>query len=69
MISVLTNAYNDKEVTTAMCVFDEMEEYFCTVYCNNGKCDSCTVKHLCYDIVHAREYLEKLHDERGVNNG
>lgn len=64
MITVKTTCYNDYEVTTAMCCFDVAEEFFRDVYCE-GRCEDCNVKHLCYDLTKVKEYLEKVHNERG----
>lgn len=60
MITLRVNPYSKKELERLADLLKAMELHMNFNYCKDNFCKTCEYRHLCYDLVSAREHAEKL---------
>lgn len=66
MITVKTNCYNANEKGPLAEALKAAVNKFINNYCTpQAECQTCEYRHLCYDLIKARNYAVKLAQEVG----
>lgn len=66
MITVKTNCYNTNEKGSLAVALNAAVKEFINNYCTpQAHCQTCEFRHLCYDLIKARDYAVKLAQEVG----
>lgn len=61
MITIKTNAYTNEERNALDFVLRESVKAFINKYCDpKVRCAECAYRHVCYDVLKARDYMTKL---------
>lgn len=61
MITIKTNVYTNKERIALANVMEISAREFINKYCNpQTRCAECDYRHVCYDVLKARDYIVKL---------
>lgn len=64
MISIKKNSFNDNERLALHDSLNMAVAHFVNTYCKpTAKCQTCEYRHVCYDLIKARDYAYKIATE------
>lgn len=61
MITIKTGSYTATEINVLKHLAEQIfDQSVITDYCSKNECCTCTIKHLCGDLLRAREHIRQL---------